>query len=192
MGFVDPTADFRSGGPSPPLELPSIFFSFHDTLPFDALGLQITAKECLERILPHPSLVMAVFYLAKHGVLQELPHTFPAGAFCGVPTIFQHVCILESEGSYFGVVQSHTCRRPQSSARERPSAARKALRCQFFSVGGHATGQKAALARACSSVPFIYPFGIFLLPFLSFLPLALFTLSSPELTFLPAMTWVKI
>jgi len=44
---------------------------------------------------------MAVFYLAEHGVLQELPHTFPAGAFCGVPTIFPHVCILDSEGSYF-------------------------------------------------------------------------------------------
>jgi hypothetical protein len=34
-----------------------------------------------------------------------------------------------------------------------PSAAcKRRLRRQFFSVGGHATSQKAALARACSSV----------------------------------------
>lgn len=80
------------------------------------------------------------------------------------PPIFQQDLHSTLRGSYFGVAQSHACRRPQSSARERPSAALQSrLRRQFFSVG--ARDQPESCPCTCMLVcPFIYLFGIFSSP----------------------------
>jgi hypothetical protein len=73
----------------PPLEGASIFFSFHETLSVDALGLQITARS-VSKDSTHRLLVMAVSTL-PNTVYFESSHEFPVGASLESPTIPQEL-----------------------------------------------------------------------------------------------------